>query len=267
MSNNLTGVHNYCSRWCERCPFPDRCSAFELSQQFAKVSDLDLKPNVPTALPAMSRPFSSYWPVLKQCLAENGQDWLTNAYGIDEQHPTVSSGLDIKSTRKLSAQVVLDLFVICNQNSLAWVKRDEEFQTDCGQGTASLRWYGPMVGPKFARVLPSAEDLEFGVDESGKSPTVKLLHLILARSIAGATLTLEAYPNAAVQLLPLVVKYCRLLNYLRIRYPEAHSLQRTVFDNPRYTDEISKFYNHQLCVDPFRDNSWSLGGRAPSEYN
>ncbi len=27
--NNISGIHNYCDRWCERCAFTTRCAAFE----------------------------------------------------------------------------------------------------------------------------------------------------------------------------------------------------------------------------------------------
>jgi len=29
---HLPGVHNYCDRWCERCPLTLRCSVFAVGQ-------------------------------------------------------------------------------------------------------------------------------------------------------------------------------------------------------------------------------------------
>lgn len=42
----ISGIHNYCDRWCERCPFTDRCMNFAMGEaQFAtpETKDLDNK--------------------------------------------------------------------------------------------------------------------------------------------------------------------------------------------------------------------------------
>lgn len=40
----ITGIHNYCDRWCERCPFTSRCLNFELGdEQFADPETRDIK--------------------------------------------------------------------------------------------------------------------------------------------------------------------------------------------------------------------------------
>jgi hypothetical protein len=31
----IAGIHNYCDRWCERCPFTARCSVYAVEQQSA----------------------------------------------------------------------------------------------------------------------------------------------------------------------------------------------------------------------------------------
>src|SRR6266481_3050097 len=33
-SEFISGVYNYCDRWCERCPFTSRCAVYEIDHQF-----------------------------------------------------------------------------------------------------------------------------------------------------------------------------------------------------------------------------------------
>jgi len=32
-SKHISGIYNYCDRWCERCPFTSRCLNFEMSEE------------------------------------------------------------------------------------------------------------------------------------------------------------------------------------------------------------------------------------------
>ncbi|PHI18576.1 hypothetical protein CEQ90_17300 [Lewinellaceae bacterium SD302] len=214
--------------------------------------------------PAMSKPFSTYWPVLKEILESQGMSWSAT-YGLDEQHPGRSVGLSRQKIKKLSTKVVLDLLGLRQATSARWVDMQADLDTALGQALSCLRWYGPMIGAKFARVIYTDPDREALVTQQADSPTIKLLHLVLVRAIAAATTVMQERSESVNILLPLTLDYCALLNYLRTTYPKAHLLQRTAFDSPRYANEIKAYYNGYLPIDPFRDNSWSVGGRAPSE--
>src|SRR5713101_7921895 len=34
--NFISGIYNYCDRWCERCPFTARCLSFAIQQEEGK---------------------------------------------------------------------------------------------------------------------------------------------------------------------------------------------------------------------------------------
>ena len=39
--NHISGIHNYCDRWCRRCPFTSRCSVFAMAElESGKEDDL-----------------------------------------------------------------------------------------------------------------------------------------------------------------------------------------------------------------------------------
>jgi hypothetical protein len=42
--NFITGIYNYCDRWCERCAFTSRCLNFEMgNEKFGDLKDMDIK--------------------------------------------------------------------------------------------------------------------------------------------------------------------------------------------------------------------------------
>ncbi len=42
----ISGVYNYCDRWCERCPLSDRCFSYQKELE----SDLDTEATTPEDL-------------------------------------------------------------------------------------------------------------------------------------------------------------------------------------------------------------------------
>jgi len=256
----ISGVHHHCFRWCERCPFTDRCSNFSRPQEF----EHEPLRSLPAAFPAMSKAFSSYWPALKKSVEAQGLGWKDFCFGLEQQNPSSTVSLSHDEAREMSKAASMDYMMI-SQSQPQWLPQTEELITDLGQAVACFRWYGVMVGAKFARIIGSADQGGYLSDLETDRPTAKLLHLILARLLAATAIIMEQEPEAAPALLPLVNIYCRLLHYLRINYPKAYLSSRTGFDNPRYSKEIRQFYQGNLPIDPFRDNSWSAGGRAPAE--
>ncbi len=39
--NFITGIYNYCDRWCERCIYTDRCMNYEMGKEFERELDAD----------------------------------------------------------------------------------------------------------------------------------------------------------------------------------------------------------------------------------
>ena len=37
--NFISGIHNYCDRWCERCQFTSRCAVYAIEQADPDIDD------------------------------------------------------------------------------------------------------------------------------------------------------------------------------------------------------------------------------------
>lgn len=260
MDNLVPGVYNYCTRWCERCPFKGRCRTHRLAMKF----DAEPMYETPSAFPAMSQPFSSYWPRLKRVLEGLSLDWEVCTLGLDKQAPAATACLSDKEVREMSKSI--SAYLLDRENSdMSWIRVKEVFDTPLGQGISCLRAYGLTLGSKFACIVGSTERERPQLGIKGTQTTAKLLHIVSARLLAAATIIMEEKPEVIKPLLPIVLDTCRLLHYLRINHPKAYLGQRTTFDNPKYAKEIKDFYKGHLPIDPFRDNSWSKGVRAPAE--
>jgi hypothetical protein len=42
--DNISGIHNYCDRWCERCIYTSKCAVFESTSKLSS-EQLDMDNN------------------------------------------------------------------------------------------------------------------------------------------------------------------------------------------------------------------------------
>jgi hypothetical protein len=69
----ISGIYNYCDRWCERCPFTSRCMNFELSEEdFADPETRDLQNEA--FWNKLSETFQVTLELLKEMAEERGID-------------------------------------------------------------------------------------------------------------------------------------------------------------------------------------------------
>lgn len=220
----------------------------------------------PAALPYLSGAFRDYWPRLEDMLATVGTSLDEVGYGINSPSPD-----PIKLSKAEAKAMAMDvtLFIVDQlENEVPWLQHPFDLDTPLGQAGIVFNWHGTMVGPKVARII--------GSDRSGRifpstsynpdtAPTAKLVLIILARAISAATVIMEEKPAAIDELLPVVYKMAKLLNYVRTRIPQAVDAIRPGFDEPEYAEFINQFYDESPPIDPIADNSWIIGHRAPSE--
>jgi len=71
--NFISGIYNYCDRWCERCPFTSRCLNFEMSEEkFGDLENADITNEV--FWQRLSETFQETLGMLKEMAAEKGID-------------------------------------------------------------------------------------------------------------------------------------------------------------------------------------------------
>jgi hypothetical protein len=168
----ITGIYNYCDRWCERCPFTVRCLVYATE----KADDASSDPEVHDINSA------KFWSRLESVFQEAHEmilEWAEEA-GLDletveteaaqterEQHRDDASCHELSISARRYAEMVqrwfTDEFAVEEQ-----VHDDTTGQTkntgddlDISDAIEVIRWYQFFLAAKLFRALMGREDSEF----------------------------------------------------------------------------------------------------------
>lgn len=258
----IDSVSNYCNRWCERCPFTDRCSlvAYSPTEELPALGE-ELVP-LPASFPAMSGRFGDFLQRLDQQLKVLGSSLAEVGYGVGEETPA-PTGLSPAALEALARQLSMMMLQFKESGWAPDGHRSPDFSQPDVQALVELRWYQIMIGPKYRRTAREVSEPNEHTERDAAF-TARLTHLVIARAICGITILLETHGRSAYSdLRELLEGNLRLLAGLRQRFPEAYRHRRPGFDDAGERRHQQNFFKGHLPVDPFEDGTWSPGGRAP----
>ncbi|TXF91665.1 hypothetical protein FUA23_00335 [Neolewinella aurantiaca] len=258
----IDSVSNYCHRWCERCPFTSRCSLVAFSEEHMSSDQRERPGTLPASFPALSGKFSEFLGRLELNLQKYRNSLSVIGYGAREEYPR-PTGMSRKALGELSMTVMLELRELRKGKWVPDYLRSPDFGQADVQAFRELNWYLGILGPKFRRAV--LEKPYSGPVDLDAHKTARLTHIILARMIAAITVLIEVHGREAYDDLRTILEDClRLLAGIRSLFPEAYLYHRPGFDDPAERGFLKVFYEECPPVDPFKDGTWSPGGRAPS---
>ena len=191
---DIDEAHNWCDRWCERCPLADRCSigrsAGVASSQAAMV----------TVAAALKRAIE----MLEVECAKHGVE-------IDDgAPPAASAGADDLAERALSWM----------HAGAEWLKMAPD-----GEARSVVGWYHTLVPTKLHRA-GSSRALGSTDDASGSA---KVASLGLASVMDALTSHCQRAPHDRAGL-DLLIEACALMEAVEARFPDHLSFRRPGFD-------------------------------------
>ena len=92
----IPGIHNYCDRWCERCPFTSRCMNFALSEEaFPDPESRNI--NNEAFWQKIAETFQATFDLLKEMIEDQGIDLESLDTDTEEEHePRPEPGLSLR---------------------------------------------------------------------------------------------------------------------------------------------------------------------------
>lgn len=240
----ISGIYNYCDRWCERCPFTSRCLLYATEQE-----DPDDSPE--------SRDIenAAFWNKLSQIFRETQQmitEWAEEA-GVDltqvdeeavkthrKRHKAAMNHRLAASGKKYASDVTewfKDLSETITARDLPPDQQDLEESQQFEEASEVIYWYQYQIAVKTMRALSSRSDevddlddpeLEQFLKDSDGSAKVALVGI--DRSVSAWRLMQLAMPERAESIVPLILQ----LEHLRLRtekeFPDARAFVRPGFD-------------------------------------
>ena len=245
----ISGIHNYCDRWCERCSVTSRCMNFELSEaQFADSESRDIE-NA-----KFWEKLSETFQVVLEMLKEDAKRWGINLESFDLE--------EIKKEEKLKDKTA-EKHACCQAAKRYWEMVDSWFDSakssfkekenelnikvqlemsnvNPSEQAASIedevqiiRWYQYQIFVKLKRAIDGILEEEFDVlDEFPKDSdgSAKVALIAIDRSISAWGEIRKHFPEAEDKILDMLVHLDRIRRKTEKTFPSARSFIRPGFD-------------------------------------
>lgn len=231
----ISGVHNYCDRWCERCPFTSRCGSYFLSEGFGEDQEENDSKN------------EEFWDDLKvifevtfEMIQEKAEELGVDLNDIDEDDYEVEwvkndateqsrqYGFDISNWLKKyheDIQQAGQKLMLVDENKLLKLKDAVEV----------VQWYSFFISAKIHRAFlkhewdEEDEDDEFYMYDNLGSAKIALI--AIDRSIAAMGYILEKMPEHEDDLLNFLATLSKIKKDVIAAFPKAMDFKRPGFDD------------------------------------
>ena len=235
LANNpdlISGIYNYCDRWCERCPLTSRCLVYATEQEDDN------------SFPRNDLRNEAFWQKLSVIFQETRElivEWAREA-GID-----LNGSKDEDESRQQRKRQLVDNHPLtkagkkyANAASDWFRELDQMFEVSGNfeqleDAREVVQWYQYQIAVKTMRALSGRKEeleevpeiVEFPKDSDGSA---KVALIGVDRSIAAWRLMQLSLPQLAASIVPLILQLERLRNRLDKAFPEARDFVRPGFD-------------------------------------
>ena len=233
LANNpdlISGVYNYCDRWCERCPLTSRCLVYATEQE-----DNDMFENHDLRNEA-------FWKKLGKIFLDTQEmidEWARNA-GVDLTSTNGDDDACHKRKRQLVDNHPLTKAGKKYANAASdWFREfDQELEVNHLSVTDArevIQWYQYQIAVKTMRALSGRKEelegdfeiAEFPKDSDGSA---KVALFGIDRSIAAWRWMQLSLPERSETIVPLMLQLAHLQRQLEKSFPEARNFIRPGFD-------------------------------------
>ncbi|MEO6969290.1 MAG: hypothetical protein ABI217_00150, partial [Chthoniobacterales bacterium] len=249
------GIYNYCDRWCERCPFTQRCLNFAMQEEDAGVASSD----------AHDLASGEFWDKLSDIFQQTIELIKESAReaGVDLDSPELRAEVLAHERqvrqREAKNQTLLRAAMDYVKGVDRWmeaaapafrekgVELETESRLEVGDPHREaakltdfievIRWYQPFIYVKLCRAVGSQaeEQIErnaaLGAFPKDSDGTAKVVLVALERSIAAWVGLREMLPEQGDAVLDLLRQLAYLRGGTEASFPQARSFVRPGFDD------------------------------------
>lgn len=244
----IEGIYNYCDKWCEKCPFTEKCALYAME----RVEDATTR-NITSA----DLENEEFWNQIGKTLTHAMEILFDLAHekGIDlnaisQRNENLEVEKRLPDSRRDDALTKMSLNYLSKTNK--WFDKhkvsveriDEEFQriTDLDIETEQdiilkdyiqiIKWYSHQNTVKLRRAYKSSlfEDSENDSVQTDSNGSVKVALIGIDRSLSAWTGLLSFMPELEDEILDMLVELENLKHSVKHRYPQAEHFKRPGFD-------------------------------------
>lgn len=245
----ISGIYNYCDRWCERCPFTNRCLNYEISEEhFADPESRDM--NNDLFWQKLSKTFQATLELVNEMMEEQGIDIDSDDIEeikkeekkireIVDNHQLIISAEEYGDMVKSWFDSAEDLFLDKEIDLNKKVRLDLPNENPDKEAAAILdavdviMWYLHFIQVKLTRAIHGELEDRFELPDDfpkDSDGSAKVALIAIDRSIAAWGEMLKYFPEQEDELLNILVKLEQLRRNSERVFPEARSFVRPGLD-------------------------------------
>ena len=224
----ISGIYNYCDRWCERCPLTSRCLVYATEQE-----DDDSPDSRDIRNEAFWRKLGTIFQETREMIVE----WAREA-GVDLNGNAEDDEARGKRKRQLVDNHPLTKAGKKYANAASdWLRElDQTVEvSDLEDAREVIQWYQYQIAVKTMRALSGRKEeleedpeiMDFPKDSDGSA---KVALIGIDRSIAAWRMMQLSLPERTESIVPLMFQLERLRQRLEKSFPQARDFLRPGFD-------------------------------------
>ena len=229
-NNFISGIHNYCDRWCERCEFTHRCSVFV--EELAYLED-----GGSFEIDEVVEHLTTIFADTKKMLIQKAEELGIDPYAIDDSEfeairAREKQFVDNDELSLLAERYWRSAREILEADDLTELEAEDKIAADV---IAVIRWYYFFIAAKVNRGLRGLLDDEGYKDrgqaldaQSDANGAVKIGLIAIERSLLGWTYLLDTDKSDKIP--PMIELLEKMKGLLETRFPLAREFVRPGFD-------------------------------------
>jgi hypothetical protein len=243
----ISGIHNYCDRWCERCQFTSRCLNCTLvEEQFGDLQEID-KFNE-AFWQKFSEMLQNIFAMVKEMAKEEGIDIDSiDTEKIYNNEETIKENFLTDIISHISKKYAKSVDDWLNSNEYSFYEKEDELNrirlissqnnpvkeaVNITDAIEIIRWYQYQVHVKLVRACESASEEAIDYDDFPKDSdgSAKVALIGIDRSIAAWKILLTYLPAHKTEIIYLIELLENIKNRVENRFPCARDFLRPGFD-------------------------------------
>lgn len=226
----IPGIHNYCDRWCERCPLTRRCTVFLMEQELeTDPEEKDMQNQ--KFWDRLALIYEVTLDLVRESAGEMGVD--LEEVELPEMEAEDEPETDTEKKAKLYSQQVLNWINTNRENILGKAQAaaaiDEDQLVSFADAIEVIHWYSIFISAKTHRALHNI-DPDFMDDSLGSA---KIALIAIDRTTAAFTFLYQHLPEQEDTLLQLLQLLSQVKRGLLQALPKAMTFKRPGFDDDR----------------------------------
>ncbi|MEM9897603.1 MAG: hypothetical protein AAF789_14675 [Bacteroidota bacterium] len=237
--NFVSGIYNYCDRWCERCQHTHKCYSYAMEQR--DVFNLGKTDNL---FEKVAKVFEATMMMLEKMAKEEGIDLTMSEEDYQEFEQSRADKKQAAKSHPLHALSMryIDQVKDWNEQHESWLEEksatwQQLHEMDLPKSNPQaeidqfnnwleiISWYNFMIHVKFMRALNSVFEIAQGEDEDWQhdemNGTAKVAMIGTERSIVAWHQIMVNFPEQEEFILPILVQLSKITKVAEKTFPKA----------------------------------------------